>query len=110
LRPSAPIDTTTAAMIDEPTVTGRAAGWSTDSTVLYLLLDTDGTRCLYGQRIDPLSGALVGTPFAVRHFHDTSKQGYSTSLNNAVTEAGFLYEVQVRSGTLWRTRLSATSR
>ena len=32
--------------VEEPTTTGRPAGWSADSHTLYLLLDTDGHRCL----------------------------------------------------------------
>ena len=32
--------------VDEPTTTGRPAGWSLDGSVLYLLLDADGFRCL----------------------------------------------------------------
>jgi len=88
-----------AAVIDEPTTTGRPGGWSLDSRVLYLLLDTDGFRCIWGQSIDA-AGRLVGKPFAVRHFHTT--QGMSTSMGNAVNADGFVYEAADMTANIWK--------
>ena len=90
--------------VQEPTVTGRPTGWSLDSRVLYLLLDTDGFRCLWGQRIDPATGRLSGIPFPVRHFHDNNNLGFaiSTSYGNPITTDGFLYENIDTTGNLWR--------
>jgi hypothetical protein len=84
-----PISTKGLVPIDEPTTTGRPCGWSSDSRIVYLLLDTDGFRCLWAQPIDQV-GAPVGTPVIVRHFHTT--KGISTSFGNAITADGFLYE------------------
>jgi hypothetical protein len=67
--------------------------------VLYLLLDTDSFRCLWGQRIDPGTGALVGPLFAIRHFHTTV--GMSTGFGNPITAEGFLYEAADTSANLW---------
>jgi len=86
--------------IDQPTTTGRPTGWALDSKVLYLLLDTDGFRCVWGQRIDTATGALSGQPFAVRHFHNTS--GMSTSFANAITTGGFIYEAANETANLWK--------
>src|SRR5439155_23190085 len=86
--------------IDEPTTTGRPGGWSVDSRIVYLLLDTDSFRCLWGQRIDPATGMLDGKPFAVRHFHRTI--GMSTSFGNTVTADGFLYEAADLTANLWK--------
>ena len=86
--------------IDEPTTSGRPCGWSLDSRVLYLLLDTDGFRCIWGQRVDHESGALIGKPFAVRHFHTT--KGMSTSFGNAITAGGFMYEAADESANVWK--------
>ncbi len=92
-----------AAQVDEPTTTGRPAGWSPDSKILYLLLDTDGARCLWAQPVDPASGHLVGKPYVVRHFHEMSiVAGFGTSLGNAVTSQGFLYEANSVRSNLWR--------
>jgi len=100
--PGQPVAAEAAKEIDEPTVTGRPCGWSPDSTVLYLLLDADGSRDLWGQRIDPASGMPVGKPYVVRHLHGSSILGYSTSLGNAISAGGFLYEGATITGSIWR--------
>jgi serine/threonine protein kinase len=88
-----------AAVIDEPTTTGRPGGWSLDSRILYLLLDTDGFRCLWGQLVDA-GGRPTGKPSAVRHFHRTNSM--STSLGNAVNVDGFVYEAADVTSNIWR--------
>jgi Tol biopolymer transport system component len=96
------------ARIEDPTTTGRPAGWSLDSRTLYLLLDTDGFRCLWGQRVDG-AGRLSGRPFAVRHFHDIN-EATSTTLGNAITREGFVYETIKRTGNLWKLTLPVENR
>ena len=91
--------------VDEPTSTGRPAGWSLDSHVVYLLLDTDGFRCLWGQRLDPTTGGLLGKPFVARHFHTT--EGMGTTFGNAITTAGFLYERIDAAASVWRLTVPA---
>jgi hypothetical protein len=61
-----------------------------------------GFRCLWGQRIDPASGRLIGGPYLVRHFHNPMLQQYSTSFGNAIPADGFLYGGRRFPGNLWR--------
>jgi len=92
-----------ATVIDEPTATGRPCGWSPDSGTLYLLLDTDGWRCVWAQQIDKATGRPIGKPYVVRHFHELGLYGgLSTSLANAVTEQGLLYETLTARSSVWR--------
>ena len=100
LVPGRPASSTQWREVQEPTNTGRPTGWTLDSHVLYLLLDTDGSRCLWAQRVDPATGRLNGAPFVVRHFHD--EPGFSTSLGNPVTAEGLVYESARSTGNLWR--------
>jgi eukaryotic-like serine/threonine-protein kinase len=97
--------------IDEPTTTGRPAGWSLDGSVLYLLLDADGFRCLWGQRVDQTSGRPLGGPFPVRHFHGSrvaTAGGVSSTLGNAVSAVGFIYEAMDTRSDIWKlTRTAA---
>ena len=91
--------------IDEPTTTGRPAGWSLDGSVLYLLLDADGFRCLWGQRVDHTSGRPLGTPFPVRHFHGSrvaTAGGVSSTFGNAVSAVGFIYEAMDTRSDIWK--------
>ena len=89
-------------LINQVVPDGRPCGWSLDSTIAYLLLNTDGFRCLWGQRIDTQTGRPVGEPALVRHFHDTLAQEFSTSMGNAITADGFLYGGGVLTANLWR--------
>jgi Tol biopolymer transport system component len=102
-----PVPADSVEAIDEPTTTGRPGGWSLDSHVVYLLLDADGFRCVWGQRIDPETGTLVGKPFAARHFHTTN--GMSTSFGNAITAGGFLYEAADATANLWKLTAPAST-
>jgi hypothetical protein len=92
-----------APQIQEPTSTGRPAGWSLDSRILYLLLDTDGFRCLWAQRIDA-KGSLDGVPYVARHFHEKNNLGQdiSTSFGNPITTDGFLFSDVEITGDVWR--------
>jgi eukaryotic-like serine/threonine-protein kinase len=88
--------------VDQPTTTGRPCGWSLDGRTMLMLLDTDGFRCLWGQRVGP--GGLTGAVFPVHHFHggQMDSGGPSTSLGNPVTAEGFLYERIENTGNVWR--------
>jgi eukaryotic-like serine/threonine-protein kinase len=100
LTPGSPPPENSWMMIDEPTDSGRPGGWSLDSRMVYLLLDTDGFRCLWGQRVDA-SGRLDGKPVPVRHFHGADWAALSTSFGNAVSPDGFLYGTIRNRGNIW---------
>jgi serine/threonine protein kinase/Tol biopolymer transport system component len=91
--------------VDEPTTTGRPTGWALNAPILYLLLETDGFRCLWAQQVDPLSGHLVGRPTVARHFHReqvASSAGISTSLGNAVSAPGLIFETIAQRSDIWK--------
>ena len=89
---------------DVPVLRGdnnRACGWSPDSRLLYLLLESDGFRCLYAQHIDPRRGTPVGDPFLVRHFHDPQHVWGSTPFGTAITDRQFVFDQTEPSGNIW---------
>jgi eukaryotic-like serine/threonine-protein kinase len=45
------------------------SNWSPDGKTLYFTSPRDGHRCLWGQRLDPVTRHPHGEPFAVQHFH-----------------------------------------
>jgi hypothetical protein len=86
-------------------------GWVLNAPILYLLEDTDGFRCVWAQRIDASSGALVARPYAVRHLHGNqvaTAGGVSTSFGNPVSTDGFVYETMNVSSDIWKLVLPRT--
>jgi Tol biopolymer transport system component len=90
-----------------PELDTRPAGWSPDGSLLYFLSSRDGTRCLYAQRIDRASGAAIGEPSVVRHFHG-GRVGFMAGTNvlstgpaNAITRDSFIYDISAWSANVW---------
>ena len=80
----------------------RACGWSPDGRLLYLLLERDGFRDLYAQRIDPALGRPVGDPFVVQHLHDPRRRGvFSTPLGTAIVSNAFVFNQLETTGSIW---------
>jgi Tol biopolymer transport system component len=79
----------------------RAAGWSPDSRLVYLLLARDGFRCLWARRLDPTSGQPLSAEFPVYHFHQSNLQWGSTSFGNAVARGLFVLDLQNVTGNVW---------
>jgi hypothetical protein len=99
--------------VPDPTTIGRPAGWDLEMPILYLLLDTDGFRCLWGQRVDETSGRLIGDLYPVRHFHGRQVMtggGVSTSFGNPISAEGFVFESEGIKGDIWQIAPSAAPR
>jgi hypothetical protein len=97
-------------VIDGTTLVGRNAGWSPDGRLLYVLLETDGFRCLYVIPIDQRSGRAAGPPRAVHHFHAAHIRWGSTGFGTAVAGGLFLSNQPRWSGDIWMTTLETASR
>jgi dipeptidyl aminopeptidase/acylaminoacyl peptidase len=79
----------------------RACGWSPDGRLLYLLLERDGFRDLYAQRIDQVRGTPVGEPFIVQHLHDPTRRWGSTPFGNAIVSNAFVFTQVETTGSIW---------
>ena len=79
----------------------RACGWSPDGRLLYLLLERDGFRDLYAQRIDQARGTPVGEPFIVQHLHDPTRRWGSTPFGNAIASNAFVFSQVEMTGNIW---------
>jgi serine/threonine protein kinase len=80
---------------------GRTAGLSPDGSLLYLLLETDGFRCLYGLRLDPKTGQRRETPFVIAHFHDAARRWGSTGLGSAAVKGLFVANLLETTSNIW---------
>ena len=97
-------DTDRIAVRTGPTFEGaaeRACGWSPDSRLLYLLLEQDGFRDLYAQRIDPTNGTPTGDPFLVQHLHDPRRRWGSTPYGTAIVNNAFVFNQTEMTGSIW---------
>jgi len=79
----------------------RTAGLSPDGRILYLLLDRDGFRCLYGLRIQGRTGQVEGDPFPVAHVHNSMLRWGSTGYGNAVTNRLFVLDLYETRSNVW---------
>ena len=79
----------------------RACGWSPDGRLLYLLLERDGFRDLYAQRVDTTRGTPVGEPFIVQHLHEPSRRWGSTPFGTAIVNNAFVFSQVEMTGGIW---------
>ena len=79
----------------------RACGWSPDGRLLYLLLERDGFRDLYAQRIDSARGTPVGKPSIVQHLHDPRRRWGSTPFGSAIVSNAFVFSQVETTGSIW---------
>ncbi len=49
------------------------AAWAPGGNLIYYLSDRDGFRCIWGQRLNPVTKAAAGETFALRHFHSATR-------------------------------------
>jgi Tol biopolymer transport system component len=82
----------------------RACGWSPDGQLLYLLIERDGFRDLYAQRVDASRGTPIGEPFVVQHLHDPRRRWGSTPYGTAIVNQAFVFTQSESTGTIWLMR------
>jgi Tol biopolymer transport system component len=85
--------------------TERTAGLSPDGGVLYVLLESDGFRCVYGLRLDPATGQPRGEPFIVAHIHDATLRWGTTGYGSAVATGLFVADLYETRGNIWTAQL-----
>jgi eukaryotic-like serine/threonine-protein kinase len=92
-------------LILERTGAERAAGLSPDRSLLYVLLERDGFRCLYAMKIEPTTGRPRGEPYVVAHFHDAARRWGTTGAGSAVTSNLFVAALFETTSNVWMTTL-----
>ena len=89
--------------IPRPRLAGFSGVFSPDGNTLYYPDTTDGPRCLWAQRLDPVSKRPIGKPFAAMHFHSESLRLESPKLNLGlvVSAERLCISLEARSGSIW---------
>jgi hypothetical protein len=85
--------------------TERTAGISPDAGLLYVLLESDGFRCLYGLKLDRRTGLPQGSPFPVVHVHNAVWRWGSTGYGSAVGSGLFVADLYEIRGNIWMSQL-----
>ncbi|MBI3698131.1 MAG: serine/threonine-protein kinase [Acidobacteria bacterium] len=82
--------------------------WSPDANLLYFSSDRDGFRCIWAQRLDPVTNHPVGSAFAVYHFHTARRSLRNIGLTLfeiSVARDKLVFNLSELTGNIWMTRL-----
>jgi Tol biopolymer transport system component/tRNA A-37 threonylcarbamoyl transferase component Bud32 len=87
----------------------RYAAWSPDGNLLYFLSEREGFRCIWAQRLDPVTKQPLGAAFPVSHFH-TSRRSLMTigdpfNMGMSVAIDKLVFSMVERTGNIWMTNL-----
>jgi hypothetical protein len=85
----------------------RYADWSPDGNLLYFLSEREGFRCLWAQRLDPVTKRPVGAAFPVQHFHTARRSlatiGDPVTMGVSVAADKIVFSMVERTGNIWMT-------
>jgi Tol biopolymer transport system component/predicted Ser/Thr protein kinase len=86
----------------------REPRWSPDGNMVYFLSERDGFRCIWAQRLEPVSKKPSGDAFPVFHAHSARPSldvGTDTYLNGLTVTAERIYVTMTeRTGNIWLAR------
>ena len=77
--------------------------WSPDGKLIYNISDRDGFRCLWAQRLNPVTKHPLGEPFAVFHSH-SARLSLWTGTDDTFSDLGpdkIVFNMNERTGNIW---------
>jgi hypothetical protein len=84
-----------------------APAWSPDGNLLYFISECDGFRCIWAQRLHPVTKTAVDQPFAVQHFHTgartllTNFRANPSQIGLSASTQGLVYSLEELRGNIW---------
>ena len=91
------------AVTDGQTVAEEHA-WSPDGSLLYIVSEKDGYRCIWAQRLDPKTKHPIGPLTSVAHFHRARLQMIATARSPqriVLSPQGLIFSMDERRGNIW---------
>jgi eukaryotic-like serine/threonine-protein kinase len=80
-------------------------GWSPDGSLIYFMSERDGSRCLWAQRVDPMTKQPRGAPFEVQPFHHPQVRSMPLwqpgAAGTALGGHTFIFSMAEASGSIW---------
>ena len=83
--------------------------WSGDGRTIFYISNSDGFPCIYGQAFSPERGEVVGSPYAVSHFHNQRANidnVFAEWLRLSVDGDSVYFNLGEQSSTVWLGSLS----
>lgn len=84
-----------------------APAWSPDGNLLYFISERDGFRCIWAQRLHPVTKASVDRAFAIQHFHTggrallTNFRANPSQIGLSTSTRGLVYSLEELRGNIW---------
>jgi len=83
----------------------RNAVWNERSDTLYFVSERCGFRCLWAQRLDPVTKSPLGEPVAIRHFH-SARQGLAAigdigAIGPTFQAGSLFFAMAEQTGDIW---------
>ena len=79
----------------------RNIEWSRDGRVLYFLSERDGSRCIWGQPLDPATKQPNGEPFELQHFSSLGQSMMQGGFALSASRGRLYYSVAASRGNVW---------
>lgn len=79
--------------------------WSPDGNLMYFTSERDGFRCIWAQRLDPMTKRSLGPPFSVYHFHTSRRSLMNVGLGPleiSVARNALIFNLGEITGNIWR--------
>ena len=81
--------------------------WSPAGSLLYFISHRDGFRCIWAQRLDPLTRRPKDAPFAVDHFHNgrlSTMNVHVRAFSFEVSRDRLVFNMGEVTGNIWSTQ------
>ena len=79
--------------------------WSPDGNLLYYVSDVDGFRCIWAQRLDPVTKRPVGDPLEVHHSHSARRSLMNVRIplffELSLTADRLFFNMSETTGNIW---------
>ena len=79
--------------------------WSPDGNLIYFTSERDGFRCIWAQRLAPVTKRPAGTPFVVHHSHASRRSLRNVGLGPleiSVARNALVFNLGEVTGNIWR--------
>ncbi|MCB1021659.1 MAG: serine/threonine-protein kinase, partial [Acidobacteria bacterium] len=82
----------------------RNIEWAASGDLLYFLSERDGSQCVWGQRLDPVTKQPAGEPFELQHLSSPNRSIVRGGFSLSATKDRLYYSLGATRGNVWMLR------